>query len=1042
MKKQDRWISPDHKVGIKILSDVQLMNVFPDYTEVLNHIEEHRSWLEKNQVKRFERYQYNLMFDNVISIFGQRGTGKTSVAFTLHKMLEDNEKHHYDVVLPIIIPEVIPEDGSVLGWLLAIIKDQVIDFERFMQSKKSRFSYDGYEDGYWRNCKIESSGGTQDSLSTELERLVELFHSAKYNPGNELSYNIAVGNSVKQSQNYYEFAKAIVTFWDHWIEKIRDYYSNFEHMEKEFVPLIFFVFDDVDLAPKKADELLSIIIKYLSHPNIMVITTADEEMFLEVIEERMDHDIGRLPKEWRIYLKSNDLRIDTENLAKDGSGELVRKTARRYLGKVMPTSTRYYLKLFNTIEEKRHFHLDEGKDLWSGICRQIQRLLECSKKNDNFLTMGNVDRDYYLYFLGNTSRQLGNAYIGIKDFIDSLIQKIQLFKEQRSKQDQQKLIEGVYHSTWRFLHISLNSAHDLAEQIEDVESFINEIFWIEHNEWFLYLNYEYIDEFLRKHTKTFREIDQIDMALRLYSLLHFTENIFIILESCTHNEITGRKKIHGLSYLREYLCEHVFGGKQLLRRNVSAEFFFAHYKTILNRIDRLAEHSLQDNRLSIEYFYDLTNEKSEAPKNLMLQAYRSDRDWLQEISVRLSAVYGNIYLIGKREAKICQIYESWEVLSGYQMLIQELLENEFHKALDEFNFLEAAQSGVQVAQKLIQRKMGKTDLFDQLINDYRKHFLMMLQIRENQLQSKKESNSTRLSRSTNRNRNSKTDNKKAPQRKLVPIFDIIKAVSDNLNNKNIFEILEILPYEESSDIKQRLMSEQNAKGVLSILQMLYNTISQWDNTINIVFIREMINLFEPFEDDDIDWDLTQELEKLAEYIYQFVPDEYDEYESNWYFIGGQLYKTIKERLNRVQYAYNRFQETSGERTTNMEAQLDRFKREIDGAVNLDDKSGFSKVVHVAVKVQLAIHIQRLYLYYSVIEKYNQEYIYSSKRIANPEFYYNSLFLQMTNLIKKEPVTLSKEENMIRRLITRSASNDKKNYIKSLLQEVKYESIQN
>ena len=105
-------ISPSHKVGIKILSEIQIRNVFPNYKDVINHIETHRKWLEEHQIQRLERYQYNLMYDNVISIFGERGTGKTSVAFTLHKQLEEDAGHPYDIVLPIIIPEVIPAVGD------------------------------------------------------------------------------------------------------------------------------------------------------------------------------------------------------------------------------------------------------------------------------------------------------------------------------------------------------------------------------------------------------------------------------------------------------------------------------------------------------------------------------------------------------------------------------------------------------------------------------------------------------------------------------------------------------------------------------------------------------------------------------------------------------------------------------------------------------------------------------------------------------------------------------------------------------------------
>ena len=151
-RNKEKIISPDHKVGIKILNDTQMMNVFPDYASAVSRIEKHRKWLVDHQIRSFAHYQYNLMYDNVISIFGKRGTGKTSVAFTLHKKIEEDSSHAYDVVLPIIIPEVIPDDGSVLGWLLAIVYDQVLEFEKEYESVIGRQDYEtGYAD-FWKNC--------------------------------------------------------------------------------------------------------------------------------------------------------------------------------------------------------------------------------------------------------------------------------------------------------------------------------------------------------------------------------------------------------------------------------------------------------------------------------------------------------------------------------------------------------------------------------------------------------------------------------------------------------------------------------------------------------------------------------------------------------------------------------------------------------------------------------------------------------------------------------------------------------------------------
>ena len=98
-----------HKVGIKLLSNVQLHNTFPGFEDLWRKIEDYRKVNIKSIQKR--RYQDTLMYDNVFSVLGERGTGKTSVLYTLSKRIEDEYKG--DLVLPVIMPEIIPEDCDI-----------------------------------------------------------------------------------------------------------------------------------------------------------------------------------------------------------------------------------------------------------------------------------------------------------------------------------------------------------------------------------------------------------------------------------------------------------------------------------------------------------------------------------------------------------------------------------------------------------------------------------------------------------------------------------------------------------------------------------------------------------------------------------------------------------------------------------------------------------------------------------------------------------------------------------------------------------------
>lgn len=98
---------PNHKMGIKILKDVQLENMFPTYQNLFEKIDVHRSKIEKFDIRKMCQmdYQYNLMYDTVFSIFGTRGSGKTSAIFTLKKLIKERYSQFGDYVFPIIMPE-------------------------------------------------------------------------------------------------------------------------------------------------------------------------------------------------------------------------------------------------------------------------------------------------------------------------------------------------------------------------------------------------------------------------------------------------------------------------------------------------------------------------------------------------------------------------------------------------------------------------------------------------------------------------------------------------------------------------------------------------------------------------------------------------------------------------------------------------------------------------------------------------------------------------------------------------------------------------
>lgn len=663
----------EHKVGIKILDDNQLRNVMPTYDNLIRKIEACRSAAcEKTDNSDDKHYQYNFMYDNVFSILGQRGTGKTSVAFTLRERIKKKySASFYDVVLPIIIPEVIPENCTVIGWILAIVKEEIQKLGEQLQDAKSKANnYNNSLD----KCKYgkENDGIT---LMEKYNKLSEMLYAGSYNPSSESSYYRAVDNSIKQADNFYQFAKKIAELWDAWIACIKEKYKLENKNEMKLCPMIYFIFDDVDLAPAKIRELLSVIVKYLSHPNIVVIATCDEELVLEVIENRLDSEIGRLPKEWRAYLnldkkEENDFNIQAFGRRMIVEEDLVGQTTRMYLGKVFPSSTRYYLQQFRTAKQKEMFRVTEKDNLGVNVKTQIDKLLEYADKGKakpkpvNFMYSNDKIINIYLRFVGSTSRQINNVHIAIKELVENLIDLIEISKGNTLDNDQ--LTVQIYQNIRYFMCISINANHGLSNRIGQIYDFIDEVFLPEYNDWKLYCNYHYLNKYLRIEFEDETRHQKIETAIELYSLMLFVENIIFILEYCIEGGIADRKKVYGMLHLNEYLANDVFGGRFLFRTDLEANEFFYIYMDLINNLESMAEEGMSNARFDKEYFYMFRDNTDVClPKEFKNMYYQSQK-WFKDLLGMLTMVYGNAYLITKDDIEDLMVYPEREYLIRYQ----------------------------------------------------------------------------------------------------------------------------------------------------------------------------------------------------------------------------------------------------------------------------------------------------------------------------------------------------------------------------------------
>lgn len=1050
---------PTHKVGIKLLTEQQMLNVIPSYRSLLERIENHRRQIGKMEGMKLRHYQYNMMYDNVFSIFGNRGTGKTSVAFTLQERFRENEDITHDVVLPIIIPEVIPSDCSALGWLLEIVGEKILQL--FDDSIEQNVGQDGYD--FWRKCKYSEQNQEYGDLKKKFEELEQLYYSVKYNPSVESSYTLAVGNSARQAQNYYKLSQKITEFWDCLIETIIKKHSSKHHKDSKncVTPLVYFIFDDVDLAPEKVNELMSIIIKYLSHPNIIVIATADEEVVLEVIENNLDTNIGRIPKEWRYYLnKSQDERgKETRRVENDSErSDLIRKMARRYLGKVMPTSTRYYLRLFETAEEKWGFRIDERWQLGDAVIQLVDQMLEkLGGEGKNFLKVGDTELHFYLNFFGNTSRQIGNAFLGVQEFLE---ESAKIFEKGGEIGERE---EEMYELCRHFFQIAITANHNLAEILEDVEGFVHEIFWLEHNNWKLFIDYTYLQSFLRDLLKREKKEQVVRITIQLYSLLLFAENVLVIIDSQASNGITGRMRVHGLVGMTQFICEQVFKGKQKFRMDWEAEEFLLHYGATLNRICYLPKSEGDSEKSEIEYFYDFLDypyEEKDVGESMLLLAFKKSKDWLREIARSLSNVYGNVYLVGKKEVGNCLFYKKRYSLCKYQRVIESLLLQDIRTSLQVFDVRETAQTELEILSKISSKRFSSEN-YENYSEDVRNKIrnTILDNLKEEYLEECLKDNTTNIDHNGNDDA-FWTDytlklEEKYKNSSAVSLSEIINYIDKDCEKDNLERILQKLPVSTAKMIAERLERTSDRESLLLTLCLLQNFLVKWDQGRHFIEFENMTEFFRHADEIRIQREDFVEIVNVSRNIQKFLSDlkidaERFKEESSWSLLDKTFYTELKASLQNICVILDAEKGVVGSNRAGLSMRVEKLAKSFDISIDLEDKKEFKEAVLIGVSVQVMKQIQRLYLYQTVVQKYELGYGHSSvrlekvksKRLNDKNSYYYAIFLTMKQLLKKEKLDSIEEMDALKNLIDIAYSEDRNQYLTKLINEVQNESNSN
>ncbi|MCI9081035.1 MAG: hypothetical protein HFI70_01710 [Lachnospiraceae bacterium] len=650
-----------HKVGIKLLNDEQLYNTFPGFDDLWRKIEEFKGAAIGPMDER--RYQDTLMYDNVFSILGERGTGKTSVLYTLKDKIR--EKYTRDMVFPIIMPEIIPEECDILGWILAVISEKL---ETELEEKKLQYS---------QKCHV----GERDELRQKLERICELSFSVKYNPDSEKSFYEVVSNSERQAQNAFAFARELTEFWS----KLAKWLQTVEGSPGETGnPMIYFFFDDVDLAPERVNDLFSVVTKYLAHPNIIVIITADENQIMEVTEINITNRMNKLPREWQEYLERNSGE-PMWLVYGDEPVHMKRKSyesAKAYLLKILPTSTRYYLKEFNKISEKQNFIIENDISLDMAL----KNLISMFFTEEELFAEEREQTSFYFHFVGDSSRKMGNAYYIMRQFVEGVL----LLAEKRRGQNRisaEKYKKNLYEAVKQFITLILRSNTEKFENIDE-KAFADRFFLCQYNQWDMYVNYRIITELYGKNMDMeneqadgYMEKKQIflDMCVALYALGFFIEHVLLLLNQREALSIYAEnQRYYAQNELAQFLNDKVFLKGKMFRMDMEMESFLEHYEEAFKELNRFYGFDRNNAMQVYDYFHCFDAKQWRGNTDFVKNLFYKERVWFENILGMVSMVYENVFLFGKELQEKTDLWKrelDMEFVNRVRNDVRERIEN-------------------------------------------------------------------------------------------------------------------------------------------------------------------------------------------------------------------------------------------------------------------------------------------------------------------------------------------------------------------------------
>lgn len=368
------------KLGARVLSEAELEAILPNANKIYEQIEVFR-----HDSANMDKKQQKI---NNIGIMGCRGAGKTSILRTFYKTLEEKNKEG-DIILPIIVPENMSPDASLMDVILGMFQNIVKDRQKVNKNPNRG------------DCIYRG----RDPLEKAYSELVKQYCYIKKD------YRDILIRQFTTEQYYVDKTKEVFNSDTEFIEKFSEFVDQVLAKEKDSQKAMIFLFiDDIDLSTTRCMDVVRTLLSYLSNPRIVTFISGDIENF----EEALTLEFLRQEQALCVDVFEKTYYSVTEDNESSRLLERKKSLAYEYLKKIIPPAYRRHIKYWS-LEERGDYQIaDEHMKTQKSLAELLAGLEGEMLPKAYFMFQGENQKVNYMgaafHLFDHTSRGLNNVY--------------------------------------------------------------------------------------------------------------------------------------------------------------------------------------------------------------------------------------------------------------------------------------------------------------------------------------------------------------------------------------------------------------------------------------------------------------------------------------------------------------------------------------------------------------------------------------------------------------------------------------------------------